>query len=68
MPADDTATWSENELAGLREEFGDAYRDRTCLVTGADGSAQKHEPSISSNPSCLARRLTAERQDLLLPS
>ena len=42
MPADDTATWSENELAGLREEFGDAYRDRTCLVTGADGFMGSH--------------------------
>src|SRR5258708_1687132 len=42
MPADDTATWSTNELAGLREEFGDAYRDRTCLVTGADGFMGSH--------------------------
>jgi dTDP-glucose 4,6-dehydratase len=42
MPADDTATWSENEVAALREEFGDAYRDRTCLVTGADGFMGSH--------------------------
>src|SRR5437899_3849684 len=42
MPADDTATWTENELAALREEFGDAYRDRTCLVTGADGFMGSH--------------------------
>ncbi|MDX6424606.1 MAG: dTDP-glucose 4,6-dehydratase [Gaiellaceae bacterium] len=42
MPADDTATWSESEIAGLREEFGDAYRDRTCLVTGADGFMGSH--------------------------
>ncbi len=42
MPADDTATWTESELAGLREEFGDAYRDRTCLVTGADGFMGSH--------------------------
>jgi dTDP-glucose 4,6-dehydratase len=42
MPADDTATWSESEIAGLRAEFGDAYRDRTCLVTGADGFMGSH--------------------------
>jgi dTDP-glucose 4,6-dehydratase len=42
MPADDTATWSESELTALREEFGDSYRDRTCLVTGADGFMGSH--------------------------
>ena len=42
MPADDTATWTETELAALREEFGDAYRDRTCVVTGADGFMGSH--------------------------
>jgi dTDP-glucose 4,6-dehydratase len=42
MPADDTATWSTNEVAALREEFGDVYRDRTCLVTGADGFMGSH--------------------------
>jgi dTDP-glucose 4,6-dehydratase len=42
MPADDTATWTETELAALRAEFGDAYRDRTCLVTGADGFMGSH--------------------------
>jgi dTDP-glucose 4,6-dehydratase len=42
MPADDTATWSTNEVAFLREEFGDVYRDRTCLVTGADGFMGSH--------------------------
>src|SRR5436305_15068044 len=42
MPADDTATWTESELAALREEFGDAYRDRTCVVTGADGFMGSH--------------------------
>jgi dTDP-glucose 4,6-dehydratase len=42
MPADDTATWTEGEIAGLREEFGDTYRDRTCLVTGADGFMGSH--------------------------
>jgi dTDP-glucose 4,6-dehydratase len=42
MPADDTATWTEAELAALREELGDAYRDRTCVVTGADGFMGSH--------------------------
>jgi len=42
MPADDTATWTESELAALRDEFGDAYRDRTCVVTGADGFMGSH--------------------------
>ena len=42
MPADDTATWTEAERAALREEFGDAYRDRTCVVTGADGFMGSH--------------------------
>ena len=59
MPADDTATWTEAELAALRSEFGDAYRDRTCLVTGADGFMGSHltearvkrEPNASAAPS-----------------
>jgi dTDP-glucose 4,6-dehydratase len=39
---DDTATWSQGELDALREEFGDAYRGRTVLVTGADGFMGSH--------------------------
>jgi dTDP-glucose 4,6-dehydratase len=42
MPGDDTATWSEGELDAVRDEFGDAYRGRTCLVTGADGFIGSH--------------------------
>jgi dTDP-glucose 4,6-dehydratase len=42
MPGDDTAPWSEAELDELRAEFGDAYRDRTCLVTGSDGFMGSH--------------------------
>jgi dTDP-glucose 4,6-dehydratase len=42
MPGDDTATWSEGELDAIRDEFGDAYRGRTCLVTGADGFIGSH--------------------------
>jgi dTDP-glucose 4,6-dehydratase len=42
MPGDDTATWTETELDALRAEFGDLYRGRTCLVTGADGFIGSH--------------------------
>jgi len=35
-------TWSENALAELRSEFGDIYRGRTVLVTGADGFMGSH--------------------------
>jgi len=42
MPGDDTATWSEAELDALRQELGDLYRGRTCLVTGADGFMGSH--------------------------
>jgi dTDP-glucose 4,6-dehydratase len=43
MPGDDTAqTWTSDELAALRAEFGDVYRERTCLVTGADGFMGSH--------------------------
>jgi dTDP-glucose 4,6-dehydratase len=42
MPGDDTATWTQAELDGLRTEFGDRYRGRTCLVTGADGFMGSH--------------------------
>jgi dTDP-glucose 4,6-dehydratase len=34
--------WSEQALAGLSEEFGDIYRGRTVLVTGADGFMGSH--------------------------
>ena len=42
MPSDHTDAWSEAELEALRAEFGDIYRDRTCLVTGADGFMGSH--------------------------
>ena len=42
MPGDDTATWSQRELDALRTELGGHYRDRTCLVTGADGFMGSH--------------------------
>jgi dTDP-glucose 4,6-dehydratase len=42
MPGDDTATWTQTELDGLQTEFGDTYRGRTCLVTGADGFIGSH--------------------------
>ena len=42
MPRDDSAIWSEEELDALRRELGDAYEDRTCVVTGADGFMGSH--------------------------
>jgi dTDP-glucose 4,6-dehydratase len=42
MPADHTLIWSETELTALRAEFGNTYRDRTCVVTGADGFMGSH--------------------------
>ena len=34
--------WTEQALAELRDEFGDAYESRTVLVTGADGFMGSH--------------------------
>jgi len=34
--------WSDEAVRELRAEFGDAYSDRTCLVTGADGFMGSH--------------------------
>jgi len=42
MAIDDTSTWTEPELDELRGELGDAYRGRTCLITGADGFMGSH--------------------------
>src|SRR4051794_29463252 len=42
MFGDDTATWTTREIDDLRSEFGDLYRGRTCLVTGADGFMGSH--------------------------
>jgi dTDP-glucose 4,6-dehydratase len=39
---DEGTTWTVDELEALRAEFGDTYRDRTCLVTGADGFIGSH--------------------------
>jgi dTDP-glucose 4,6-dehydratase len=35
-------TWDDLGVAELRRDFEDAYRDRTCLVTGADGFMGSH--------------------------
>ncbi len=35
-------TWGGDAAAVLKTEFGDTYRDRTCLVTGADGFMGSH--------------------------
>jgi dTDP-glucose 4,6-dehydratase len=37
-----SASWSEQALADLEREFGDIYRGRTVLVTGADGFMGSH--------------------------
>ena len=42
MPSDHTDAWTEAEHEALRGELGDLYRDRTCLVTGADGFMGSH--------------------------
>src|SRR6478752_3402743 len=34
--------WDEAAVEALRAEFGDTYRDRTCVVTGADGFMGSH--------------------------
>jgi dTDP-glucose 4,6-dehydratase len=35
-------TWGDRATEELRRDFGDSYRDRTCLVTGADGFMGSH--------------------------
>jgi dTDP-glucose 4,6-dehydratase len=35
-------TWTEEELARLRDDFAKYYRDRTVVVTGADGFMGSH--------------------------
>ena len=40
-PGHDT-TWTDDSLASLRSELGDAYTGRTVLVTGADGFMGSH--------------------------
>src|ERR1044072_8872650 len=42
MPGDDTAAWSEADREAVRAEYEDLYRDRTCVVTGADGFMGSH--------------------------
>jgi dTDP-glucose 4,6-dehydratase len=35
-------TWGDDAAVALNAEFGDTYRGRTCLVTGADGFMGSH--------------------------
>jgi dTDP-glucose 4,6-dehydratase len=42
VPRDDSVIWSEGELDALGGELGRAYKDRTCVVTGADGFMGSH--------------------------
>jgi dTDP-glucose 4,6-dehydratase len=36
------STWTDEALADLRQEFGEHFTGRTCLVTGADGFMGSH--------------------------
>ena len=42
VASDRQTIWGEHDLETLQAEFGDIYRDRTCLVTGADGFMGSH--------------------------
>jgi dTDP-glucose 4,6-dehydratase len=42
MAAEPGIDWTESWIAGLRQEFGGIYNDRTVLVTGADGFMGSH--------------------------
>jgi dTDP-glucose 4,6-dehydratase len=41
-PNGSDSPWTDDSLDALRRELGDAFRDRTCLVTGADGFMGSH--------------------------
>src|SRR3989454_10886328 len=34
--------WTPETIAELQKEYGETYRDRTCVVTGADGFMGSH--------------------------
>jgi dTDP-glucose 4,6-dehydratase len=42
MPGDDTSAWIEIDRDAIAAEYGDVYRNRTCVVTGADGFMGSH--------------------------
>jgi dTDP-glucose 4,6-dehydratase len=41
-PDGSDSPWTDDSLAKLRREYGDAFGGRTCLVTGADGFMGSH--------------------------
>jgi dTDP-glucose 4,6-dehydratase len=41
-PNGSDSPWKDESLDALRQEFGDAFRGRTCVVTGADGFMGSH--------------------------
>jgi dTDP-glucose 4,6-dehydratase len=41
-PDGSDSPWTDDSLAALRREYGDAFNGRTCLVTGADGFMGSH--------------------------
>jgi dTDP-glucose 4,6-dehydratase len=41
-PDGSDSPWTDESLEALRREFGDVFRGRTCVVTGADGFMGSH--------------------------
>src|SRR5438552_4537604 len=41
-PDGSDSPWTDESLAALRREYGDAFGGRTCLITGADGFMGSH--------------------------
>jgi dTDP-glucose 4,6-dehydratase len=41
-PNGSDSSWTDEALAALRDEYGDRFGGRTCLVTGADGFMGSH--------------------------
>src|SRR5205085_2269053 len=41
-PNGSDSSWTDEALAALRDEYGDTFGGRTCLVTGADGFMGSH--------------------------
>src|SRR5262249_5985841 len=50
------SVWTSDAVAGLRQEFGDAFAGRTVLVTGADGFMGSHltEPLVEPGATAIA--------------
>lgn len=42
MKSNRDTVWTDDDIAGLQRDFGDVYRGRTVVVTGADGFMGSH--------------------------